>query len=188
MGITQGRTLTCRADRLFRIMLSLLCLRQKTTAKKTVMLIVSGARTPITSFVDTLKNVSATELGAVAARGAFAKTGVDPAWIDQAVVAATRKTPGSSSASEMGQIVFDPQLSPGVLHQRLDHLLACQRVLPVEPQTPELCLCRAPPDSGIGLPQVLRDQSSPVSELVFGVPECAHRAALMTASPSPNTS
>ena len=48
--------------------------------------IIGGARTPMTEYVGALKDVSALELGAIAARGAFAKTGVRPEWIDHAVV------------------------------------------------------------------------------------------------------
>jgi acetyl-CoA acetyltransferase family protein len=48
--------------------------------------VVGGARTPMADYVGALKDVSALDLGAIAARGAFAKTGVDPAWIDHAVV------------------------------------------------------------------------------------------------------
>jgi acetyl-CoA acetyltransferase family protein len=48
--------------------------------------IVGGARTPMTEYAGALKDVSALELGAIAARGAFSKTGVQPDWIDHAVV------------------------------------------------------------------------------------------------------
>src|SRR5204863_7930750 len=48
--------------------------------------ILGGARTPMTDFVGALKDVSALELGAIAARGAFAKTGVKPEWIDHVVI------------------------------------------------------------------------------------------------------
>ncbi len=47
--------------------------------------ILGGARTPMTDYVGALKDVSALELGAIAARGAFAKTGVKPEWIEHAV-------------------------------------------------------------------------------------------------------
>jgi acetyl-CoA acetyltransferase family protein len=47
--------------------------------------IVGGARTPMTDYTGSLKDVSALELGAIAARAAFAKTGVKPEWIDHAV-------------------------------------------------------------------------------------------------------
>ena len=47
--------------------------------------IVGGARTPMTDYSGALKDVSALELGAIAARAAFARTGVKPEWIDHAV-------------------------------------------------------------------------------------------------------
>jgi len=48
--------------------------------------IVGGARTPMTDYTGALKDVPALELGAIAARAAFVKTGVKPEWIDHAVV------------------------------------------------------------------------------------------------------
>ena len=50
------------------------------------VMILGGARTPMTDYVGALKDVSALELGAVAARGAFERTGVKPEWIDHVVV------------------------------------------------------------------------------------------------------
>jgi acetyl-CoA acyltransferase 2 len=47
--------------------------------------ILGGARTPMTEYVGALRDVSALELGAVAARAALTKTGVEPAWVDHAV-------------------------------------------------------------------------------------------------------
>ena len=47
--------------------------------------IFGGARTPMTEYVGALKDVSALELGAIAARGAFEKSGVKPEWIDDVV-------------------------------------------------------------------------------------------------------
>src|SRR6478752_3990915 len=47
--------------------------------------IVGGARTPMTDYTGALKDVSALELGAIASRGAFEKSGVKPEWIDHAV-------------------------------------------------------------------------------------------------------
>ncbi len=49
------------------------------------VLILGGARTPMTEYVGALKDVSAIELGAIAARGAFQKTGVKPEWVDHVV-------------------------------------------------------------------------------------------------------
>ncbi len=40
----------------------------------------------MTEYVGALRDVSALELGAIAARGAFEKTGVKPEWIDHAVI------------------------------------------------------------------------------------------------------
>jgi acetyl-CoA acetyltransferase family protein len=47
--------------------------------------IVGGARTPMTDYTGSLRDVSALELGAIASRGAFEKTGVSADWIDHAV-------------------------------------------------------------------------------------------------------
>src|SRR6476661_6687290 len=52
---------------------------------KSEVLILGGARTPMTDYVGALKDVSALELGAIAARGAFERTGIKPEWIDHAV-------------------------------------------------------------------------------------------------------
>jgi acetyl-CoA acetyltransferase family protein len=48
--------------------------------------ILGGARTPMTEYVGALKDVSALELGAIAARSAFQRTGVKPEWVDHTVV------------------------------------------------------------------------------------------------------
>ena len=47
--------------------------------------IVGGARTPMTEYTGALKDVSALELGAIASRAAFERTGVRPDWVDHAV-------------------------------------------------------------------------------------------------------
>jgi acetyl-CoA acetyltransferase family protein len=47
--------------------------------------IIGGARTPMTEYTGALKDVSALELGAIASRAAFEKTGVQPEWIEHAV-------------------------------------------------------------------------------------------------------
>jgi acetyl-CoA C-acetyltransferase len=46
----------------------------------------------MTSFVGAFKDVSATELGAIASRGALARAGVDPAWIDHAIFGNVQQT------------------------------------------------------------------------------------------------
>jgi acetyl-CoA acetyltransferase family protein len=52
---------------------------------KPEVLIVGGARTPMTDYVGALKDLSAIELGAIASRGAFEKYGIRPESIDHAV-------------------------------------------------------------------------------------------------------
>ena len=49
------------------------------------LFIIGGARTPMTQHVGALKDVSAIELGAVATRGALARTGVAPDAVDHVV-------------------------------------------------------------------------------------------------------
>jgi len=51
----------------------------------TDIFILGGARTPMTEYVGALKDVSAIDLGVVAARGAFQKTEVKPEWVDHVV-------------------------------------------------------------------------------------------------------
>ena len=52
---------------------------------KNEVFIVGGARTPMTDYVGALKDFSAIELGAIASRGAFERTGVKPELVDHAV-------------------------------------------------------------------------------------------------------
>jgi acetyl-CoA acetyltransferase family protein len=52
----------------------------------TDVFIVGGARTPMTEYTGALKDISALELGATAARATFDRTGVKPEWIDHVVV------------------------------------------------------------------------------------------------------
>jgi acetyl-CoA acyltransferase 2 len=51
----------------------------------TDVFILGGARTPMTEYVGALKDLSALELGTLASRGAFERTGVKPEWVDHAV-------------------------------------------------------------------------------------------------------
>ena len=51
----------------------------------TDVFILGGARTPMTEYVGALKDFSALELGAIAARGALERTGVKPEWVDHAI-------------------------------------------------------------------------------------------------------
>jgi acetyl-CoA acetyltransferase family protein len=58
----------------------------------TDVFVIGGVRTPMTDYTGALKDVSALDLGAIAARAAFAKTGVQPDWIDHAVVGNVMQT------------------------------------------------------------------------------------------------
>jgi acetyl-CoA acetyltransferase family protein len=58
----------------------------------TDIFILGGARTPMTDYAGALKDVSALELGAIASRAAFARTGVKPEWIDHVVVGNVMQT------------------------------------------------------------------------------------------------
>jgi acetyl-CoA acetyltransferase family protein len=58
----------------------------------TDVFILGGARTPMTEYNGALKDVSAIDLGAVAARAALTRTSVDPAWVDHTVVGNVMQT------------------------------------------------------------------------------------------------
>jgi acetyl-CoA acyltransferase 2 len=47
--------------------------------------ILGGARTPMTEYAGALRDISALELGAVAAHGALDRSGVEPGWVDHVV-------------------------------------------------------------------------------------------------------
>ena len=53
--------------------------------QKPEVYIVGGARTPMTGYVGALKDLSAIELGAIASRGAFERTGVNPKSVEHVV-------------------------------------------------------------------------------------------------------
>ena len=58
----------------------------------TDVFIVGGARTPMTEYSGALKDLSALELGARAAKAAFARTGVKAEWVDHTVVGNVMQT------------------------------------------------------------------------------------------------
>ncbi len=55
-------------------------------------LILEGARTPMSRYVGQFADVSAIELGAVAARGAIDRAGVDPSHIDHVIMGNAQQT------------------------------------------------------------------------------------------------
>ena len=58
--------------------------------------ILGGKRTPMGQYVGALKDVSAIELGAAAARGALAATGVRPEEIDHTIIGNALQTSGDA--------------------------------------------------------------------------------------------
>lgn len=58
--------------------------------------ILGGKRTPMGQYVGALKDISAIDLGAVAARGALAATGVSPEEIDHTVIGNALQTSGDA--------------------------------------------------------------------------------------------
>src|SRR4051812_13429928 len=60
------------------------------------VVIVGGARTPMAEYVGALKDVSALELGAVAARAALTRAGVAPEHVDHVVMGNALQTSGDA--------------------------------------------------------------------------------------------
>ena len=58
--------------------------------------ILGGKRTPMGQYVGALKDISAIDLGAVAARGALTATGVAPDEIDHSVIGNALQTSGDA--------------------------------------------------------------------------------------------
>jgi acetyl-CoA acetyltransferase family protein len=60
------------------------------------VVILGGARTPMREYTGDFKGVSAIDLGAHAARAAFARTGVAPEWVDHVVMGNALQTSGDA--------------------------------------------------------------------------------------------
>lgn len=58
----------------------------------TAVFILAGARTPMGEYVGPLKDVSAIDLGVVAARATLERAAVDPAWVDHVVIGNVMQT------------------------------------------------------------------------------------------------
>src|SRR5215831_12432221 len=83
--------------------------------------IVSGARTPMGRYCGKLKDFTAQELGAVAARGAIQRAGVDPKDIDHAVFGNAQQTSGDAlyGARHVGLRAGLPIETPALTVNRL---------------------------------------------------------------------
>ncbi len=60
------------------------------------VVILGGARTPMTEYVGAFKDVSAIDLGARAARAALERTRVQPGWVDHVVMGNALQTSGDA--------------------------------------------------------------------------------------------
>jgi acetyl-CoA acetyltransferase family protein len=83
--------------------------------------VIGGARTPMTDYVGALKDVSAIELGALAARGAFERTGVRPDSIDHVVIGNVIQTSADAvyAARHVGLRAGVPVETPALTVNRL---------------------------------------------------------------------
>ncbi|HMG37235.1 MAG TPA: acetyl-CoA C-acetyltransferase [Blastocatellia bacterium] len=66
------------------------------TNKSSEVLIIGGARTPMAEYGGALRDLTANKLGAIAARGAFEKTGVAPDRVDHTVMGNAMQTSGDA--------------------------------------------------------------------------------------------
>jgi acetyl-CoA acetyltransferase family protein len=88
---------------------------------KTDVYILGGARTPMTEYTGKLKDLSALELGARAARAAMERTGVDPAAVDHVVFGNVLQTSADAvyGARHVGLKAGVPVEVPAVTVNRL---------------------------------------------------------------------
>jgi acetyl-CoA acetyltransferase family protein len=87
----------------------------------TDIFIIGGARTPMTRHGGALRDISAIDLGVVAARAAFERTGVQPAWIDHTVIGNVLQTSGDAiyAARHVGLKSGVPIEAPALTVNRL---------------------------------------------------------------------
>lgn len=87
----------------------------------TDIVLVDGARTPVGTFMGALKDLSATELGAIAARGALARSKVDPEWIEAVYVGNVIQSSGDAVyiARHVGLLAGIPIETPALTVNRL---------------------------------------------------------------------
>jgi acetyl-CoA acyltransferase 2 len=83
--------------------------------------IVGGARTPMGEYAGPLKDVSAIDLGVVAAKAAFERAGAQPAWIDHVVIGNVLQTSADAiyAARHLGLKAGVPAEVPALLVNRL---------------------------------------------------------------------
>ncbi len=87
----------------------------------TEIVLLEGVRTGFGAFGGALKDLSATDLGAIAAKGAFARARVDPGWIDETVFGNVVQTSGDAIylARHVGLKAGVPSDKPALILNRL---------------------------------------------------------------------
>jgi acetyl-CoA acetyltransferase family protein len=85
------------------------------------VVIVGGARTPMAEYVGAFQDLSAIDLGALAARGALERTAVRPEWIDHVVMGNALQTSGDAlyGARHVGLKAGLPIETPALTVNRL---------------------------------------------------------------------
>jgi acetyl-CoA acetyltransferase family protein len=85
------------------------------------VVILGGARTAMREYTGDFKDVSALELGAEAAKGAFSRTGVSPEWVDHVVMGNALQTSGDAiyGARHVGLRAGVPIETPALTVNRL---------------------------------------------------------------------
>lgn len=83
--------------------------------------ILGGVRTPMAEYSGVLKDVSAIQLGALASRAAFERTGVEPGWVDHIVFGNVMQTSADAiyAARHIGLHAGVPVDVPALLVNRL---------------------------------------------------------------------
>jgi acetyl-CoA acetyltransferase family protein len=96
-------------------------LREKSMLKPGDIAIVSGARTPFGRYCGKLKDFTAQELGAIAAKGAMERASVDPKEVDHAVFGNAQQTSGDAlyGARHVGLRAGLPIETPALTVNRL---------------------------------------------------------------------
>jgi acetyl-CoA acetyltransferase len=87
----------------------------------TDIVLLEGVRTGFGAFGGSLKDLSATDLGVVAAKGALERAKVDPAWIDHTVFGNVVQTSGDAIylARHIGLKAGVPKEKPALILNRL---------------------------------------------------------------------
>src|SRR5258708_33373141 len=117
-----GRQIPSPAATLNGLATTFIPLRERKSARKSMLkpgdiAIVSGARTPFGRYCGKLKDFTAQELGAVAAKGAIQRAAIDPKEFDHAVFGNAQQTSGDAMyvarhvGLMAGRAIWSPRLT-----------------------------------------------------------------------------